>query len=408
MKIVCRYDRQQRPTLWRDAIRADDWAGQLDDIPTAEATVHEYLRETQLLWIKDNPGKEKTMLFCGIIGELQNRGIEPCYFFCQATNPRLNSGTAVLLGLGMYDQAGTALFQDANSWVVSSQLFTELLEYPSLEGRGLMIDALDECQTDLERLLDLTIGESANYHAKWKIRSSLELHDKSVAEAVSLYIYHKAAQLEVQKDWMWKRNKSLQRAVENGSAQTTSIKKMAEFPFDLEHLYGSMMQQIRESEDSVLCENILRLVAVVYRPVTLAELASLLELEEGISGEDLKEDFLLKDKAFISKIRSQHNSLFSTLDILTGTLRRDVYNLRYRGGLIKEHTPSHDQAVLKHANYSCIYLGGPSQSRHVVAAPGLPALDDIIARWICRDPSQGRWPGTLSRFAVDDLEALLA
>lgn len=67
----------------------------------------------------------------------------------------------------MYDQAGTALFQDANSWVVSSQLFTELLEYPSLEGRGLMIDALDECQTDLERLLDLTIGESANYHAKW-------------------------------------------------------------------------------------------------------------------------------------------------------------------------------------------------------------------------------------------------
>lgn len=64
---------------------------------------------------------------------------------------------------------------------------------------------------------------------------------------------------------------------------------MAEFPFDLEHLYGSMMQQIRESEDSVLCENILRLVAVVYRPVTLAELASLLELEEGISGEDLKE-----------------------------------------------------------------------------------------------------------------------
>jgi hypothetical protein len=56
----------------------------------------------QLLWIKADPGKGKTMLLCGIINEL--RGLLPettllLYFFCQATNSRINSATAVLRGL---------------------------------------------------------------------------------------------------------------------------------------------------------------------------------------------------------------------------------------------------------------------------------------------------------------------
>ncbi|PTB75916.1 hypothetical protein M440DRAFT_42439, partial [Trichoderma longibrachiatum ATCC 18648] len=55
--------------------------------------------ENHLLWIRGDPGKGKTMLFCGIIDELQDRGVKPCYFFCQATDPRLNSATAVLRGL---------------------------------------------------------------------------------------------------------------------------------------------------------------------------------------------------------------------------------------------------------------------------------------------------------------------
>jgi hypothetical protein len=51
-----------------------------------------------LLWIKGHPGKGKTMLLCGIIGELnsETRSIdkEPTmllsYFFCQATDSRIN------------------------------------------------------------------------------------------------------------------------------------------------------------------------------------------------------------------------------------------------------------------------------------------------------------------------------
>ena len=56
----------------------------------------------QLLWIKGDPGKGKTMLLCGIINEL-NKSMATTnvlsYFFCQATDLRINKATAVLRGL---------------------------------------------------------------------------------------------------------------------------------------------------------------------------------------------------------------------------------------------------------------------------------------------------------------------
>src|SRR5205809_2763132 len=87
-------------------------------------------QQSRLLWIKGDPGRGKTMLLCGIIDELQ-RSIaktDPLsYFFCQATDARINSATAVLRGLlflllsqqpslishirKRYDQAGKTLFE---------------------------------------------------------------------------------------------------------------------------------------------------------------------------------------------------------------------------------------------------------------------------------------------------------
>lgn len=521
MKSVCRYYRQHGSVLWRDAIKTDDWTGQLDDIRHAEAIVQEETRafngleihrrlaeidrssrilqsdiqgfwpklqerilsqdeerclkdlrvtdprddksrieltnggllqgvygwaikhddfvawrdgkEKHLLWIKGDPGKGKTMLVCGIIDELQILDIRPCYFFCQATDPRLNTATAVLRGLiyllvdtnrqllphiqEKYDQAGTALFQDANSWVVLSQMFTKLLEDPSLDGQVFIIDALDECQTDLERLLDLIVGKSANPHAKWivssrnwttieaklgaasqKIRFSLELNEQSVAEAICVFVSQKAAQLRVAKGLDEEMERKVQSYLTDNARGTFLwvalvckelsrmgvrkrhvMKKMAEFPPDLGPLYERMMQQIRESEDSDLCEKILLLAAIVYRPVTLAELASLLDIEDDFSDEDLEEivascgsflvvrdsvvrfvhqsaqDFLLKDKTFAPRLGSQHYAVFlRSMEILSATLRRDMYNLRYPGVLIEEQMPNQQEDVLRHARYSCV------------------------------------------------------
>ncbi|KAL7934913.1 hypothetical protein V8C35DRAFT_300153 [Trichoderma chlorosporum] len=387
-----------------------------------------------LLWIKGDPGKGKTMLLCGIIDELQSQNIKPCYFFCQATDARLNNATAVLRGLiyllvdtnrqllshiqEKYGQAGAALFQDANSWIVLSQIFTKLLDEPSLKGQVFMIDALDECQTDLERLLDLIVGRSASPHAKWivssrnwagieeklnnisqKILFSLELNEHSVSEAVRLYIAHKTARLKEAKGLDDETGLIVQHYLASHARGTFLwvalvckellkmsvrsrhvVRKMAEFPSELGPLYERMMGQIRESEDADLCERILGLVAVAYRPVTLAELASLLNVEDKLNREDLEEtvascgsflvvrngvvrfvhqsaqDFLLKDQMFASGLGHQHYIVFSrSLDILSVTLRRDMYDLRRPGALIEECRSNHSEYVLKHAQYSCIY-----------------------------------------------------
>jgi hypothetical protein len=91
--------------------------------------------QSRLLWVKADPGKGKTMLLCGIIDELEKAMAQTgllSYFFCQATDLRINSATAVLRGLiyllvdqqpslvlhlrKSYDHAGKPLFEDANCW----------------------------------------------------------------------------------------------------------------------------------------------------------------------------------------------------------------------------------------------------------------------------------------------------
>ena len=97
--------------------------------------------QIQLLWVKGDPGKGKTMLFRGIIDELRSSMPKTAllsYFFCQATFSHLNSATAVLRGLlymlikqqpslashiyKRYDLAGKRLFEDANAWVALTEI----------------------------------------------------------------------------------------------------------------------------------------------------------------------------------------------------------------------------------------------------------------------------------------------
>lgn len=50
-----------------------------------------------------------------------------------------------------------------------------------------------------------------------------------------------------------------------------------------------MMNQIRESEDPDICEMILGLVAIVYWPISLEELASILDIPNNLNDKDLEE-----------------------------------------------------------------------------------------------------------------------
>jgi hypothetical protein len=100
---------------------------------------------SRMLWIKGDPGKGKTMLLCGIINELQKAttDVTVSYFFCQATDSRINSATAALRGLlymlvdqqpslalhvrKKYDYAGRNLFEDTNACVALTEIFADVL-----------------------------------------------------------------------------------------------------------------------------------------------------------------------------------------------------------------------------------------------------------------------------------------
>jgi hypothetical protein len=135
--------------------------------------------QTRLLWIKGDPGKGKTMLLCGITNELKksiDRTDILAFFFCQATDSRINSATAVLRGLiyllavqqeslcthirKKYDHAGKQLFDGVNVWVALSEILINILEDARLQHIYLIIDALDECVVDLPLLLALIVKTS--------------------------------------------------------------------------------------------------------------------------------------------------------------------------------------------------------------------------------------------------------
>jgi hypothetical protein len=148
-------------------------------------------QQSRLLWIKGDPGKRKTMLLCGIVNELKTSIAQTdllSYFFCQATDSRINNATAVLRGLVFllvdqqpslishirkkYEHAGKTLFEDTNAWYALSEIFTNILRDPTLKRTYLIIDALDKCVVDLPKLLDFIIQKlSVSTRVKWIVSS---------------------------------------------------------------------------------------------------------------------------------------------------------------------------------------------------------------------------------------------
>jgi hypothetical protein len=290
----------------------------------------------RLLWVKGDPGKGKTMLLCGIIDELQNvlsKTALVAYFFCQATDSRINSATAVLRGLlymlvsrqpslishirTKYNHAGKALFEDANAWIALTEIFVDMLQDLQLNTTYLTIDALDECVIDLPKLLNfIAKHSSASSRIKWivssrnwpgieeqleqaghKIGLSLELNAESVSAAVGVFIQYKVSQLAHQKNYdkqtlgadgtfLWV---ALVCQDLGNTKKRHALKKLDSFPLGLGPLYERMMQQISVSDDAELCKQILALEALVYRPITLEELVALVEPLRDTADEDLRE-----------------------------------------------------------------------------------------------------------------------
>ncbi|KAI8668591.1 Vegetative incompatibility protein HET-E-1 [Fusarium keratoplasticum] len=290
--------------------------------------------QSQLLWIKGDPGKGKTMLLCGIIDELEKEpGTCLSYFFCQATEAQLSNATAVLRGLiyllvdqqpslishvrKKHDHAGKQLFEDGNAWEALSKILAAMLNDPSLDGAILIVDALDECKTNRYQLLDFItkpsrvkwIVSSRNWqdieekldNTKQNVRLHLELNKDSVSKAVDTYIGYKVEELAGLKNYNTETRNAVQRhLVDNADGtflwvalvckeladskvvrQRHTLSKLKLFPLGLDPLYERMMEQISDSNDANICKEILAIASVVYRPITLEELKVLVKsLEE--------------------------------------------------------------------------------------------------------------------------------
>ena len=146
---------------------------------------------TRLLWIRADPGKGKTMLMIHIIKDLQSipGSSSLSFFFCQATDARLNNATAVLRGLiyrlvhqqpilishllEEYNTAGSKLFEGNNAFIAMSRILRNMLRDPRLNQVYLVVDALDECQSGLKQLLGFIIESLSGLSSqvKWLVSS---------------------------------------------------------------------------------------------------------------------------------------------------------------------------------------------------------------------------------------------
>jgi hypothetical protein len=388
--------------------------------------------KTRLLWIRGDPGKGKRMLLIGVVKELQ-KSIDDSelvsYFFCQRTDADLKKATAVLRGLiyqllehqsflisHLQEQFDTRekLLTDASAFFALSKIFNKMLHDIRLTKVYLVVDALDECDEDLEPLLDL-IGNASTPRVKWlvssryqrniaeglkiegsKVELRLESNAESVSGAVAAYIRYKVSVLDERRQYKELRaqiNEVLQQKADGtflwvalvckeleGVINRNVLKVLGKMPSKLEELYSRMMSQIEELEyDEEDCKRVLSTVTLASQPLHLDELATL----TGLPNDDLTDiinecgsfltvceeivhlvhqsaqDYLKSDagskKIFPDGPGKGHVAIvLRSLGAMSATLERNIYRMLNPGRFI-EQVDSVDPAPLARIRYACVY-----------------------------------------------------
>lgn len=435
-------DDKQRIEDTKDKLLQESFVWILDDADFKDWRDNQH---TKLLWIKGDPGKGKTMLMIGLIDELSKQ-LESrpetetlAYFFCQGTDDRLRSATSVLRGLiyllatkkrnlirhirKSYDVSGKLLFKDGNTWYALSTILQDILDDSSLARVYLMVDALDECDSNIFRLLDLIADSSSrSSKVKWLVSSrnkpdieerlrmahspakiSLELNSYRISRAVNAFISSRVAtlaKLKGYKDDLCEKIRKYLSAMAGGTflwvalvcktLETTRAGKtlsvLEKFPSGLQSVYTRMLQQIAKIEDKndlESCRRILSSLQLTYRPIHLKELVSITGLNENPS--DLETLIILVGlcgsfltireetvyfvhqtaKDYLTTSQNSHvlplvqeeehcGILARSLEAMSGTLRKDICNLRMPGVLL-EGSKDLDLDPLAHVRYACSY-----------------------------------------------------
>jgi hypothetical protein len=299
--------------------------------------------DTQLLWIKGDPGKGKTMLMIGLIEELLGQlkarpgsGILS-YFFCQGTDSRLNNAVSILKGLiyqlaeqhtslirhlqKKYDSKERQFSEDTNRLCVLWTILLDMLHDSSLATVYLMVDALDECDSELSQLLDLIAHNTSkpSSRVKWlvssrsrpiievrlrpdKLRSKISLESNSchTLHAVNAFIDFKVSELAEGNEYDTELYKEVNSYLRKNAGGTflwvalvckelrdvevwDTLEILKKFPPGLRPLYERMIEQIwsLKSKKSVeFCTQVLSTATLAYRPIHLRELVDTAGLPE--------------------------------------------------------------------------------------------------------------------------------
>ncbi|KAL7919240.1 quinon protein alcohol dehydrogenase-like superfamily [Trichoderma austrokoningii] len=255
-----------------------------------------------VLWIKGDPGKGKTMLLCGIIKEFEKDSTMQerlAYFFCQGTDNKINTSTAIIRGLiylflrqhpkllsiiqkEIKKEPGDFLEGD-NEQFALCRIFKRVVKDACISYPVCIIDALDECQHEesLQSLFSLIVDTSS--HVKWLLSSrnekwieqglcaveehqrlTLELRGNSehISDAVKTYIDHCIQGIHALKDDSELRHKTaeLLHAKANGTFLwvTLVVKELHKtshphveavlqsMPEDLKELYDEIMRRAKK------------------------------------------------------------------------------------------------------------------------------------------------------------------
>ncbi|KAH6982481.1 NACHT domain-containing protein [Ilyonectria destructans] len=388
--------------------------------------------QSRLLWIKGGPGKGKTMLLCGIIDELGKESANQLsYFFCQATEAQLSNATAVMRGLicllivqqpslvsyvrAKYDLAGGKLFASINVWVSLTEIFTDMLKDPALEDVVLVVDALDECRTNLPQLLDFIAQASSSSRAKWivssrnwpniedkldkttqKVRLCLELNEDSISGAVRSYIRYQVNQLAYDKAYDDETRNAVEQHLTSNANNTflwvalicQELRKVSEtwdvldvikeVPAGLEDLYDRMMQQIQRlgRRNPELCRSVLSTVTTAYRPLHLEELGHLSGLPSNIQ----------RTSDHISKIISMCGSFLTIRD-------KVVYII-------------HQSAMDFLSSNTYLFPSGMRDQHHAIFSRSLDAMSRTLRRDIYGLRAPGLTIDQVSQFDPDPLASI--
>ncbi|KAF4990552.1 hypothetical protein FDECE_14331 [Fusarium decemcellulare] len=341
-----------------------------------------------LLWINGDPGKGKTMSLCGIINEispetkLDNQSSDKLlsYFFCEASDSRINTAASVLQGIiyllanqsssvvscvqKRYQHAGKTLFEDRNAWAALRGIFVDVLKALRSQTVYLIIDALDECRENREKLLQLIIEELSWPHVKWivssrnwsdikeildnvpqKRRLSLELNELAVSDAVNLYIQHKVKALARTKNYDSQLTKAVHDHLSSNSQSTflwvslacqmlQSLRKwetkgeLETFPPGLEPLYERMLEQVRTArkDRSNIYHKVICVILTVFRPISLDELGPLAEVPPAASDDESLTEIIELCGSFLT-IRQR--TVYFVHDSAKGFLMNSTNNFRY-------------------------------------------------------------------------------